>query len=362
MRVSPLGVDDDFFDAGGHSLLATRLVTRIENETGHNIPVATLFQAPTVRKLARALENCTYAAAWSPLVELRKPEGGDNQPPLFCIHWLDAKLVTFQKIASLLPFGRPVYGLQPEGLAGRENPPETIPQLASVYKREIQAVRPHGPYHLTGSCLGGVVAFEIAQQLIAEGEEVGLLVLIDAYMPGRLEYLHDRPNMIEYPDWYFGEFLLSPAAAIKRWLHESSIRLAGKRRDAGFTARAANRLRKVSKKAAETYMPKSHPGKINLLMCSDGPSRTYEDRRLAWSSVADGGLQIRIVPGNHESMEQEPNIRVLAAEVQRCFDLSESLPAVPVHATPGYAAGQPQRTYRAVGDETGDLLLPSTCA
>jgi amino acid adenylation domain-containing protein len=363
LGISRAGVTDNFFDLGGHSLLAMRLVTQIEKETGHSIPVATLFQAPTVQQLARKLQDRTYTAAWSPLVELRKG-GGSDRPPLFCIHWLDAKLVTFQKIASLLRDDRPVYGLQPKGLDGRENPPRTIKELATVYLREIRAVHPHGPYHLAGSCLGGVVAFEIAQQLIAEGEQVGLLLLIDAFMPGPLEYLHHRPQFVEYADWYFGEFLLSPLAAIKRWLHESVVRFLGRHREAGFSVRSSDRLRKVNLKAGASYQPRPYPGKVTLLMCSDGPFRTYEDRRLAWSSVAEGGFEVHVVPGNHETMEKEPNIHVLGEQFQRSFDRLEATPRTltlvrrgrPALTDDNAPAGQP------VSGTRGELMLPSCCA
>ena len=319
LDVGSVGVMDNFFELGGHSLLAARLITRIEKETGHNIPVATLFEAPTVQQLARKLNNHTYTSAWSPLVQLRKA-GSSDAEPLFCIHWLGAKLVTFQKLASLLRDDRPVYGLQPKGLDGREEPLQSIREMAAAYVREIRASHPHGPYHLAGSCLGGVVAFEIAQQLVAEGEQVGLLMLIDSFMPGALEYQHDRSCVTRCLDWYFGEFLLSPAAAIKRWLREGMRLAFGRDRDGGSLTRASDRLREVNFKAAATYHPVSYPGKVTLLMCSDAPFRSYEDRRLAWSSVAEGGLDVHVVPGNHVTMETEPNIHVMGEHLQRCFD------------------------------------------
>ena len=317
LDVSPVSVTDDFFELGGHSLIAVRLVARIEKETGHNIPVTTLLQAPTVEKLAREIENRTYTAAWSSLVELR--EGNPAAEPLFCIHWLGAKLVTFQQIAAMLRDDRPVYGLQPRGLDGSENPLGTVTEIAAEYVRAIRGRRAHGPYHLAGSCLGGVVAFEVAQQLIAEGEKVGLLLIIDASMPGPLKYLHERTGTTEWLDWYFGEFLLSPSRALKRWWQEAADRLFGGQED-GSSSRAAERVRAVVHQAASLYRPMLYPGKVTLMMCSDGPVRAYEDRRLAWSSVAEGGLEIHIVPGNHGTMEKEPNIRVLGKHFQSCFD------------------------------------------
>jgi thioesterase domain-containing protein len=321
----PVCVTDNFFESGGTSLLAAQLVLNIERHTGHNLPVAALFQASTVRQLAQMLENRSYLNAWSPLVELRK--GGSGADPLFCIHWLDAKLVTFHKIASLLREDRPVYGLQPRNPDGTAEPPDSIKEMAAVYLREIRVCRPRGPYHLAGSCLGGVVAFEIAQQLTAAGEQVELLLLIDAFMPGPLQYLHRRPYLVEHVDRYCGEFLLSPLAALKRWLQESASRMTVKVRGNSSSVRPSRPLRRITRRAEAEYRPRPYSGTITLFICSDGPFRAYEDRRLAWSSVAGGGFEVYVVPGNHSTMEQEPNIQAIGEQLQSCFDRLDRKPS-----------------------------------
>ena len=319
-KFTPIGVNDNFFDLGGHSLLAARLVARIEKETGHNIPVGTLFESPTVRQLAGAITGVTYKTA-SPLVRLNR-EGDESREPLFCIHWLNAKLVTFQKITLLLRQDRPIYGLQIQLGPDETNCIHSIEDMAALYLREIRQHRPHGPYHLAGSCLGGVVAFEMARQLLAVGEEVGLLLMIDAPMPGRMALLHERNFLVHYFDRYLGEFLLSPFGALKRWSRETLRRFAS-RRDPSSSERATRRIGKISMGAAGKYRPQPYPGKLTLFICSDAPMRAYEDRRLAWHEMAQGGLEIHVVPGDHATMEQEPNVQVLAGHFQKCFDRAE---------------------------------------
>jgi amino acid adenylation domain-containing protein len=356
LGVSAAGVTDNFFELGGHSLLAARLITRIEKETGHNVPVATLFQAPTVQLLALQLQNGGYAASWSPLVKLRKSDTPAAEP-LFCVHWHGAKLVTFQKLASMLRDDRPVYGLHPRSLDAGGDAIQTIGDMAAYYIREIRTIHPHGPYHLAGSCIGGVVAFEIAQQLAAAGEKVGVVLLIDSFMPGTLQYLHDRRAGTEYVDWYLGEFLLSPLGAMQRWFNDW-LRMPFQRlRNAGQFDRSSARQKQVNLRAAETYRPKSYPGKITLLMCSDAPYRTYEDRRLAWHSVAEGGLEIHVVPGNHETMEREPNIQVIGNQLQACFDRLNHLPS----AREG-AVTRPLEAARMFNSTGVIQLLPNDCA
>ena len=317
---TPIGVNDNFFDLGGHSLLAARLVARIEKETGHNIPVGTLFESPTVRQLASSIAGVTYKTA-SPLVRLNR-EGDESREPLFCIHWLNAKLITFQKITLLLRQDRPIYGLQIQLGPDEGNTIHSIEDMAALYLREVRQCRPHGPYHLAGSCLGGVVAFEMARQLVAEGEEVGMLLMIDSPMPGRMALFHERNSLVYYFDRYLGEFLLSPFGAVKRWALETRRRFVS-RREKSSSARAVKQTAKISMGAARKYHPQPYPGKLTLFICSDAPMRAYEDRRLAWHEVAQGGLEIHVVPGDHATMEQEPNVQVLASHFQKCFDRSE---------------------------------------
>ena len=320
------GVTDNFFELGGHSLMAARLVSRIEKETGHSFPMTALFRAPTVRLLALQLQDGGRTESATPVVELRKA-GASSAEPLFCVHWHGATLFTFQKLAAMLRDERPVYGLHPKVFGAGEDEIQSVGGMAAYYAREIRAIRPHGPYHLAGSCMGGVVAFEVAQQLAAAGEKVGMLLMIDAFMPGTLKYLHGRRPATEYVDWYLGEFLLSPLGAIKRWLNDWLPWLPFQRTSGSERfGRASARLKKLNLEATTAYRPKSYPGKITLLMCSDAPFRSYEDRRLAWHSVAEGGLEIHVAPGNHETMEQEPNIQVLGNLLQGCFDRLDHLP------------------------------------
>jgi aspartate racemase len=310
--------------------LAACLVARIEKRTGHNIPVATLFEAPTVGELARKIDERTYTSAWSPLVELRHAGGSDTEP-LFCVHSLGANLVSYKKLVSLLNIDQPIYVLQPHGLDGRQEPLDNIEQMAAAYLQEIRAKQPGGPYYLSGICLGGVLAYEIAQQLLAAGEQVRFLLLIDTPMPGTLEYLHTRSTLTEYLDRHLGEMLLlRPGAKLKylaRWLGNGAIRLAsalGWRRGEGSVARATERVVKANLKAFLSYRAKPYAGKLTLFICSDSPCRSYEDRRLAWSVPARGGLELHLVPGNHLSMVEEPHVRVMAQTLQRCLDRLES--------------------------------------
>ena len=290
-----------------------------------------MFEAPTVRQLARKIDDGTYTNAWSPLVELHCATGAVPTEPLFCLHSLGANLISYKKLASMLHIDKTIYGLQPHGLDGRQKPLDNMEQMAAAYLQEIRARQPGGPYYLSGICLGGVLAYEIAQQLLAAGEQVRFLLLIDAPMPGPLEYLHTRSALTEYLDRHLGDMLLlRPAARLKylaTWLGNGAIRLAstvGWQRGVGSVARATEHVVEANFKAFLAYRPKPYAGKVTLFICSDSSSRSYGDRRLAWSLLAEGGLGVHVVPGDHLSMVEEPQVRVLAQTFQRCLERLDS--------------------------------------
>jgi amino acid adenylation domain-containing protein len=326
LRVNQIGVDDNFFDLGGHSLLAARLIGRIEKEMGYNIPVATLFEAPTIAELAHCLSVGKYTRAWSPVVELRATKEKTTTPPFFCAHSLGANLVSFHKLASFLKGDRTIYGLQPQGLNGEEAPAETVEAMAAGYLAEIRKAQPHGPYFLGGVCIGGVLAYEIAQQLKASGEEVALVMLIDSFLPGELQYLHTPPALTEYLDSHLGEMLLASGLGrvkfMGNWLCNGAVRVgrALGLKDNSSLAKATERVGQAHRRAINAYRAKPYSGKVVQVLCSDAFHRANQDRRLAWSALTPDGLEIRIVPGNHLTMMEEPHIQLLAQQLQECLD------------------------------------------
>ena len=285
--------------------------------------------------MANKLTQSTYTTAWSPLIELHVPKGSANVEPFFCVHSLGANLVTYYKIASLLRGDRQVYGLQPHGLDGQTEPLDRVEEMASAYLKEIRKIQPHGPYYVGGICLGGVVAFEIAQQLRAAGQEVRLVLLIDSFLPGDLQYLHTRSALVQYLDYHLGEALLQSGAArlkyLARWCANGVVRLARSLgwQENGSLARATRLVREAHKRAVLGYTPKPYDGKITQLLCSDASDRSYEDRRLAWSTLAADGFEVRIVPGNHLTMVEEPYVRIVAAELQRSLDRASGVVSSP---------------------------------
>ena len=177
LGLRPVGVTDNFFDLGGHSLLAVRLIARIHKQFGQKLPLPTLFQGATIEQLAGVLRRSPTPLRCSPLVGIHL--GGSGRP-FFCVHPVGGSILCYAGLSRRLGPDQPFYGLQHPGLDGEWAPYTRIEEMASDYLTALRAVQPEGPYLLGGWSLGGIVAFEMAQQLEARGQKVALLALLDA--------------------------------------------------------------------------------------------------------------------------------------------------------------------------------------
>ncbi|GKS63650.1 hypothetical protein YTPLAS72_09540 [Nitrospira sp.] len=179
LEVSKIGIHDNFFDHGGHSLKAAHLFFLLEQVYGRRLPLATLFQAPTIAELASVLSQEHWTPPWQSLVAIQ-PSG--TAIPIFMVPGVGGNVLIFAKLAKLLGLNQPSYGLQARGLDGKEPPFTSVPEMARHYIAEIRRVRPSGPYIVIGSCTGGLIAYEMAQQLVGQGQAVTLVVM-DTWHP-----------------------------------------------------------------------------------------------------------------------------------------------------------------------------------
>jgi acyl carrier protein len=204
LGVEKIGVRDSFFDLGGHSLIAVRLFAKIRKAYHVDYPISVLFEAPTVERCAAmireslggavpgAAESGEAAAGRKPeapraryqhLVAMHPGEGGEKRP-FFLVAGMFGNVLNLRHLAHLIGADRPFYGLQARGLYGDQEPHYTFEDMARDYLKELRTIQPHGPYLLGGFSGGGITAYEMAQQLRAEGEETALLVMLDSNLPG----------------------------------------------------------------------------------------------------------------------------------------------------------------------------------
>lgn len=215
LGIPDLGVTDDFFALGVSSLTAARLFAGIEAELGRRLPLAPVLQAPTVERLARLLRE-PAADRWSALVPIQ-PTG--SRPPVFAVHGGAGTVLLYAELARRLGTDQPFYGLQAVGLYGREVPQTTVEEMAARYIREMRTVQPNGPYALAGYCAGGVIAFEMGQQLRRAGEAVRLVAMLNGTSPA----YDTRHEPVADPD---GQPPPTPSARLHRvWVNSASLSL-----------------------------------------------------------------------------------------------------------------------------------------
>jgi amino acid adenylation domain-containing protein len=316
LGLEEIGVRESFFDLGGHSLAAVRLVGRIREVFGAALPVAALFQAPTVEALA-ALVRDGGEIARSPLVPLRAGEG----PPLFLIHPGGGSVFAYLDLVRRLEDGQPVFGLQALGLEPGEEPLRDAGEIAERYLAEIRRVQAFGPWHLAGWSFGGIVAFEMARRLRAQGEEVAALVLIDPTDPRAAGAL--PPDEIGLLAAFARELGISlealgltedearALAPEARWalLFEKG-REAGRLRPGDDLADLQRRFGvfRAHVEAARAFRPGPYVGPLELIEAAERPAAAGSWRDLARRTL--------VLPGDHFSLLTPPGVDALAAAVR----------------------------------------------
>ncbi|SPP65499.1 non-ribosomal peptide synthetase [Nitrospira lenta] len=179
LGIQEIGIHDNFFDLGGHSLKAAQLFYQLELVFEKQLPLATLFQAPTIAELAAVLTKASWVPPWQSLVAIQ-PSG--TGLPLFMVPGVGGNVLVFAKLARILGTEQPLYGLQARGLDGKEAPFTSVPEMASHYVQEVRRMHPDGPYLIGGVCTGGLIGYEMARQLIALGCQVTLFMM-DTWHP-----------------------------------------------------------------------------------------------------------------------------------------------------------------------------------
>jgi len=326
LGIDRVGVADNFFDLGGHSMLAVQVMSEIERRCGRRLPLASLFQEPTIEHLGRLLAEPEASSTASSLVLLASG-GGDR--PFFCIHPGGGTVFCYRALAEHFGGERTFYGLQAVGVDGLNPPHEEAEQMAAYYIDTIRTVQPAGPYLLGGWSLGGNIAFETARQLAQQGEEVALLALFDAgAMPPTRQPKEDDflPLMMDlFPD---SEALsleelraMSPQEQLAYFVDraaQAQIVMGTGDAEAG---RHVFEVFKANLKVLHDYRPKPYPGKVTLFRAEhqDDAWGAAHDPQLGWGAWAQGGVEVHTIPGSHIHMVIEPNVRVLAEKLRRCL-------------------------------------------
>jgi amino acid adenylation domain-containing protein len=297
LDIRPLSMTDNFFDLGGDSLLAVSLSARIEDTFDTAIPVSILFDAPTPRALIELIR--TEVPSTESPVPIRAT---GQRPPLFCVPGSGGYPILYHKLATYLGADQPVYAFEPRGVDGRALPHTSIEAMAQQHLHELRRVRPEGPYHLCGFSVGGLVAYEMAQQLHQMGDGVALLALLDTRLP-----------RLSWPARWWERL----KDDIRYWMRRREA-LSYLRDDRVMPKAVRNSFpAKVHERAARRYQPRSYPGAVHLFAASRSGELTTNVEK--WADLIEGSLSVHEIPAEHD-LVKEPYVGEAAQQLAECMD------------------------------------------
>lgn len=334
LNIQPIGVKDNFFEIGGNSLSAIYLIASIGQQFGKELPLSAVLTNPTIEKFANLLDTSSDTFNNSLLVPIQ-PKG--NKPPFFCVHPAGGHVMCYFKLAHSLSADQPFYGLQAQGFHGEEEPLTRVEDMASLYIQAIQKFQPQGPYSIGGWSFGGVVAYEMAQQLHKQGEEVSLLAILDSYVPILLDKNKkiDERYLVGVLSRYFGgmlgqDNLVTPDEIKHLSVNEQINYILDKAIEVKILppSNQSQQNRRIldvlvgTLKATYSYMQQPYPGRVTVFRAREKHIMA-PDSTLVWVelfSIMDAeDIKIVDVSGNHYTCILEPHLQVLAEPLKSCL-------------------------------------------
>jgi len=336
--INNVGIHDNFFDLGGHSLKAAQLFYLIEQVYGRHLPLSTLFQAPTIASLTSLLAQEQSSSPWQSLVTIH-PNG--LSVPVFLIPGIGGDVLWFAQLARLLSRTHPVYGFQARGFDGKAEPFDSVTEMAKQYVAEIRTCFPKGPYAIVGTCIGGLVAYEMAQRLVAQGESVTLVIMNSWHPSSYRSDVTEHPRPLPLPlavlwlTWRtVGDLLRRP---MNEWL--SVVRrkcetlwsivhgpTGNERRQ-----QLGKRIEEAMLHAAAHYAIRAYSGRILNVVASN---RVMEhDTRRAWRDLAGGGCEtLEVAAWRTEELVVSPHVQETSSRILRFIaEHSQDTPVQPTN-------------------------------
>ncbi|MBU3029965.1 type I polyketide synthase [Paracoccus marinaquae] len=356
LGVGQVGVEDSFFDLGGHSLIAVRLFAMIRKTYSVDFPISVLFEAPTIAACAALIEDRigpqdaeageapkarAPARRFTHLVPMHQGEGGPKRP-FFLVAGMFGNVLNLRHLAQLLGGDRPFYGMQARGLFGEDEPHDDFVDAARDYIAELKQVQPEGPYLLGGFSGGGLIAWEMARQLEAQGDEVALTVLLDTPVP-----MLPHPGRRDRALIKLAELREKGPSYLIEWLKaRADWKRQQKQKRETATPEAANQFHNSAIEAAfRASLPKfdMRPRDGQVVLFRPPLDRRWQVSAGQWVNSAKfyvhedndltqyaPALQVIEVPGDHDSMVLEPNVRVMAARMREVIAGAEARLRAPV--------------------------------
>jgi thioesterase domain-containing protein len=343
IHVKTIGLHDNFFDLGGNSLLATRLLARIENCLGKRVRLGDFFACPTVAHVVELLRHDGDVPQWISLLPIQ-PHG--VRPPFFWVHGDGSNFL----LPSYLGPNQPLYGFMHQSQDGTPACYTTVEEIAAHYLEELCSVQPEGPYFLGGYSFGGLVVFEMAQQLRSRGQDVDLLALLEATTPGPVRadsaeksihtnqaivkaYRRARAHIANLQSLNVSEQVAYATVRIITWLNNiarfTKPKRLLKRAIYRFCVRAGRRMPRwvrtayilnIYSQAARRYRPSVYPARTVFFKTL----KNSHDHLSRWGSLLSG-VEVYSVPGDHASTIEQPHLQFWAEKLRDCLNETQGI-------------------------------------
>ena len=318
-----IGIRQNFFELGGYSLMAVALVNKIRRRLSVNIPVATIFEAPTIAQLAPILRRSSSEQQHNLVLPYRTK---GSRPPFFCIHAASGTVLGYASLARGLSAEQPFYAVQARGVEGEAEPLQSVAEMADTYVPEIRSLQPHGPYFLGGWSIGGLISLEMARRLQAQGETVALVALFDSIVPlgfdwesrngardatlilaallARLDENDAPPNLSQLTSDEQLEMVIDVARRAGRVPPDFTLE----------QVRHQMRVLQTNLEADLQFRPAPYSGRVVMFRAENAIGRPSPDVDGGWSPFMPQ-LETVVVPGDHYSMLLDPANAAAIAEL-----------------------------------------------
>jgi amino acid adenylation domain-containing protein len=354
LGLEEVGIHDNFFDLGGHSLLAPAMITKARELLRVQLSLRDIFESPTIAELAKSINRAKWvksdSLSWSPVVVLQR---GGPKLPFFCVHAGGGGVGCYLDLARHLGQDQPFFGLQAPEVGDRlerEQYYSSVEEMAAEYVEAVCRVRPEGPYLIGGWSAGGVIAFEMAQQLKSLGKEVSLLALLDCmprsmatvnFNPGALAFLYARSMAVSSGKDLPLAFDAIQDLGLDEQLsylsgHLKAARILPEETRVGWFRRILDGMM-TRDQHLRRYIPRVYPGCITLFRGNqvdadfikaqdvlDGNVIDYNDPTNGWGKLSTEPVEVHEVPGHHYTIVVEPNVGVLARRLTLCIEKAQA--------------------------------------
>ena len=341
LEIPSLAPNEDVFDAGATSLDVARVAARIKKRFGRELRLKVLMEAPTVAQLAEVLRR--EPDLQSPVVVPLRIYG--SRPPLFLLPGAAGHLVALRDLWLRLPVDQPVYGIEPKlvseeygnaAAGGQRVSPPRVEDIAAAYVKDISEVQPEGPYFIAGLCFGGLVAFEMARLLLARGDTIGFLALLDPPLPGSRQIPFRPSDLAEIAGRFFRKDPAQRADIVRRFaaglLERSRARwqaLVMRWSPRGLGAPDRLERRVLNFAAAMQFAPQPLPGQpYALFLATENGTRQNRYQEQVWQELGPGGVTLDMVPGGHGTFFREPHVATTVEALLKRLETTQAKGAV----------------------------------